>query len=70
MTVTLDTNAEKLLLRQLASGAFANVEEAVESAVWQAFGAEATPELEALLDEALSHKGRRIPLTELLQAKA
>jgi Arc/MetJ-type ribon-helix-helix transcriptional regulator len=65
MTVTLDEQAEKLLKRQLEAGYFSNADEAVQAAIWQAFGAEATPELEALLDEALSHQGRRIPLEEL-----
>jgi len=68
MTVNLNTAAEELVQRQVQSGAFADASEAVESAVWQAFGAEATPELEALLDEALSHTGRRIPLDEILAA--
>ena len=64
MTVTLAHRAEKLLQKQLQTGAFASVDEAVETAVWQAFGAEATPELEALLDEALNTPGRRVPLEE------
>jgi hypothetical protein len=58
-----------LLRKQLQFGAFANAAEAVEVAVWQAFGAEATPELEALLDEALNHSGRRVPIEELLAAR-
>jgi Arc/MetJ-type ribon-helix-helix transcriptional regulator len=65
MTVSLNPSAEELIQKQLESGAFANASEAVEAAVWQAFGAEATPELEALLDEALNHSGRRVPLEEL-----
>ena len=68
MTVNLNTAAEELVQRQIQSGVFADASEAVEAAVWQAFGAEATPELEALLDEALLHQGRRVPLGELLTA--
>ncbi len=65
MTVTLDAEAERLLQRQLQAGAFGTAEEAVEAAVRQVFGNEATPELEALLDDALNHTGRRIPLGEI-----
>ena len=65
MTVTLDAISERLLLKQLQTGAFADASEAVEAPVQQAFGGTATPELEALLDEALNHPGRRIPLEEL-----
>ena len=69
MTVTIDAEAEQLLQRQLQSGVFANASEAVQAAVWQMFGYEATPELESLLDEALHQKGRRIPLSEMRLSK-
>ncbi len=65
MTVIIDAESEKLLQLQLQAGAFSSAAEAVAVAVKRMFGCEATPELESLLDEALAHTGRRIPLSEL-----
>lgn len=65
MTITLDAATERLLAKQVAAGIFATVAEAAEAAVQFAYNTKATPCLEALLDEALSHQGRRVPLEEL-----
>lgn len=67
MTATLTPPVEALLLEQVASGQFESVEVALESAVKTVFGRNASPALESLLDEALNHQGRRIPLSELRQ---
>lgn len=70
MTVTLTECTESLLKRQVAEGGYVSVDAAVEAAVQTAFGWRATAALESLLDEALSHTGRRVPLVELRSQQA
>lgn len=65
MTITLTAPAEALLREQIAQGSFANIDSAVEAAVQTTFGHRASKALESLLDEALNHPGRRVPLAEL-----
>lgn len=65
MNITLDAATERLLEKQVATGIFATMADAAEAAVRFAYGARATLQLEALLDEALQDEGRRVPLSEL-----
>ncbi|MBK8036480.1 MAG: hypothetical protein IPK22_04995 [Verrucomicrobiaceae bacterium] len=65
MNATLTEPVESLLREQVASGQFSSIEAAIESAVKTVFGRTASPALESLLDEALSHSGERIPLSQL-----
>lgn len=67
MTKHLAKMAKESVQKQTKCTASTNADEA---AFWQAFAAEPTPELEALLNEALSHSGKRIPLEELLEARS
>lgn len=70
MTATLTAPAEALLREQVASGQFSSVDSAVEAAIQTVFGHRASPALESLLDEALQHTGRRVPVSELRQQRA
>ncbi|HBJ82919.1 MAG: hypothetical protein Q8M07_18090 [Prosthecobacter sp.] len=70
MTVTLTEPAESLLRKQVAEGGYPNVDAAVEAAVQTAFGWRATAALESLLDEALTHTGPRVPLSDLRAQQA
>lgn len=65
MNAMLTEPVESLLREQVASGQFSSIEAAIETAVKTVFGRTASPALEALLDEALSHPGERIPLSQL-----
>ena len=65
MTAMLTEPAESLLREQVANGQFPSIEAALETAVEVVFGRKASPALELLLDEALSHSGQRIPLSQL-----
>jgi len=65
MNATLTEPVESLLREQVASGQFSSIEAAIETAVKTVFGRTASPALESLLDEALSHPGERIPLSQL-----
>ncbi|MCF7785743.1 MAG: hypothetical protein K9N47_06450 [Prosthecobacter sp.] len=65
MSITLTTPAEALLREQIAQGSFANIDSADEAAVQTTFGHRASKALEFLLNEALDHLGRRVPLAEL-----
>ena len=65
MTANLTAPAEALLREQIASGQFSSVDSAVEAAVQTVFGHRASKGLENLLDAALQHEGRRIPVSEL-----
>jgi len=65
MTATLSAPVEALLLEQVANGDFPTVDFALETAVKTVFGRRASGALEALLDEALSCRGDRIPLAQL-----
>lgn len=65
MTATLTASAETLLREQVANGQFNSVDSAVEAAIQTVFGHRASPALESLLDEALQHPGRRVPISEL-----
>ena len=65
MHATLTEPVESLLREQVASGQFSSIEAAIETAVKTVFGRTASPALESLLDEALSHPGERIPLSQL-----
>ena len=70
MTATLTPSVEALLREQVANGQFESVDFALEAAVQTVFGRRASKALESLLDEALDHPGRRIPLSELRQKQA
>jgi hypothetical protein len=70
MTATLTEPAESLLREQVANGQFPSIEAALETAVEVVFGRKASPALESLLDEALSHSGPRIPLSQLRKTAA
>lgn len=65
MTATLTPPVEALLQEQVANGQFESIDSALEAAVKTVFGRRASSALESLLDEALQHPGRRIPLAEL-----
>lgn len=70
MTVTLTERSESLLKEQVAQGGYTSVDAAIEAAVQTAFGWRASAALEELLEAALSHPGRRVPLAELRARKA
>ena len=70
MTATLTAPVEALLREQVANGQFPNVDFALETAVKTVFGRNASKALESLLDEALSHPGDRIPLSQLRNQNA
>jgi len=70
MTATLTTPVEALLREQVANGHFQSIDLALETAVQTVFGRRASPALESLLDEALSHSGERIPLSQLRRKTA
>ncbi len=70
MTATLTEPAELLLREQVANGQFPSIEAALETAVEVVFGRKASPALESLLDEALSHSGPCIPLSQLRKTAA
>ena len=70
MTATLTTPVEALLREQVANGHFQSIDLALETAVQTVFGRRASPALESLLDEALSHSGERIPLSQLRRKMA
>jgi Arc/MetJ-type ribon-helix-helix transcriptional regulator len=65
MTATLSPPVEALLREQVGKGHFSNVDDALENAVKTVFGRRASVALESMLDEALSHQGSRIPLSQL-----
>jgi hypothetical protein len=65
MTATLTEPVELLLREQVANGHFPSIDTALESAVKTTFGLTASSALESLLDVALSHPGKRIPLADL-----
>lgn len=67
VTANLSIPAEALIREQIESGQFSSVDSAVEAAVQTVFGTRASKALESLLDEALQHEGRRVPLSELRQ---
>jgi hypothetical protein len=70
MTATLTAPAESLLREQVANGQFSSIESALDAAVQTVFGRRASPALESLLDEALGHQGRRVPVSELRKQPA
>jgi hypothetical protein len=70
VNATLSEPIESLLREQVENGQFSNIEDAIASAVKTVFGRTASPTLEALLDEALSHPGERIPLSQLRRKAA
>ncbi|OYW76415.1 MAG: hypothetical protein B7Z37_08775 [Verrucomicrobia bacterium 12-59-8] len=70
MTVTLIAPVEALLREQVASGQFSSVDSALEAAVQTVFGRRDSEALESLLDDALQHPGRRVPVMELQQKQA
>ena len=70
MTATLTAPAEALLREQVASGQFSSMDFAVEAAIQTVFGHRASQALEFLLDEALQHPGRRVPVSELRRKQA
>ena len=70
MTATLAEPIESLLREQVANGQFPSIEIALETAVKTVFGRTASPALEALLDQALSHPGDRIPLSQVRRKTA
>ena len=70
MIATLTPSVEALLREQVATGQFESVDFALEAAVKTVFGRRASPALESLLDEALNHQGRCVPLSELRQRAA
>ena len=70
MTATLSPPVEALLREQVGKGHFSNVDDALENAVKTVFGRRASATLESLLDEALSHPGNRIPLSQLCSKTA
>jgi len=70
VTATLTAPAEALLREQVASGQFSSVDSALKAAVQTVFGRRASQALESLLDEALQHTGRRVPVSELRQKQA
>jgi len=70
MTATLTAPAEALLREQIANGQFSSIDSAVETAIQTVFGHRASPALESLLDEALQHPGRCVPISELRQKQA
>ena len=57
---------EALLRKQVASGQFNSVEAAIQTV----FGHRASHALKSLLDKALQHTGRRVPVSELRQNQA
>lgn len=65
MTITLTAPAEALLREQIAQGSFTSIDSAVEAAVQTTFGHRASKALESMLEEALDHPGRRVPLAEM-----
>jgi hypothetical protein len=67
MIANLTAPAEALVREQVASGQFGSVDAAIEAAVQTVFGRRASKALEDLLDIALQHEGRRVPLSELRQ---
>lgn len=70
MIVTLTERSESLLKEQVAQGGYASVDAAIEAAVQSAFGRRATAALEGLLDAAMTHPGRRVPVAELRTIRA
>ncbi len=60
---------EEFLHEQVASGKFASVDSAIKAAVQIFCGRRASQALESLLDEALNHEGRRVPISELRRMK-
>lgn len=70
MTATLTPPVEALLQEQVANGQFESIDSAIEAAVKTVFGRRASQALESMLDQALEHSGRRIPLSELRSPKA
>jgi hypothetical protein len=70
MTATLTAPVEALLREQVTNGQFPDIERALEAAVKTVFGRRATPALESLLDEALTHTGQRSPLSQLRKQTA
>jgi hypothetical protein len=70
MTATLTAPVEALLREQVTNGQFPDIERALEAAVKTVFGRRATPALESLLDEALTHPGQRVPLSQLRKQTA
>lgn len=57
------TRREALLRKQVASGQFNSVEAAIQTVL----GHHASHALKSLLDKALQHMGRRVPVPELRQ---
>ena len=70
MTAPSTAPAEARLREQVASGQFNSVDSAVEAAIQTVFGHRASPALESLLDEALQHPGRRVPVSEMRRKQA
>lgn len=70
MTITFSERTECLLKEQVGEGGYADVDAAVEAAVQTVFGCHASAALESLLDAALDHTGRRVPLSEMRERKA
>ena len=65
MTTTLTAPVEALLREQVAKGHFPSLDRALEVAVKTVDGRRASHALESLLDEALSHPGKRVALSPL-----
>lgn len=70
MTAALTAPVESLLREQVAKGHFPSLDRALEAAVKTVFGRRASHALESLLDEALSHPGKRVPLSQLRRKTA
>jgi len=70
MTATLSAPVEALLREQVANGHFPSMDRALEVAVKTVYGLRASHALESLLDEALSHPGERVPLSQLRETTA
>jgi hypothetical protein len=70
ITATLTVPVEALLREQVAKGDLPSMDRALEAAVKTTFGRRASHALESLLDEALSHPGERVPLSQLRETTA
>ena len=65
MTATLTAPVEALLREQVAKSHFPSLDRALEVAVKAVDGLRASYAFESLLDEALSHPGKRVSLARL-----
>lgn len=70
MTATLIAPVEALLHEQVAKGHFPSLDRAMEAAMKTVDCRRASDALESLLDQALSHPGDRVPLSQLRETTA